>query len=65
MQLVYLDQKKQRVIDFIILVLHIIRLATDIMTPEGTMLANFSSHCSYFVFLISYFSERKRHEREG
>lgn len=47
-QLVYQDQKEQRVINFIILIFHIFRLVTDIMTPEGAMLPSYSKHCSYF-----------------
>lgn len=45
---VYQDQKEQRVINFIILIFHIFRLATDIMTPEGAMLPSYSNRCSYF-----------------
>lgn len=49
-QLVYWDQKAQRIINFIILLLNLIRLATDIMIPEGAMLSNYSNHCSCFSF---------------
>lgn len=53
---------EQRVINFITLVLHIIRLATDIMTPEGAMLPNYSGHCSNFSLSLRGKSMEKKIE---
>lgn len=49
-----------KVINFIILVLHIVILATDIMTPEGTLLPIYSE----LLFFFSVFPLRDKHKEE-